>query len=178
MPRLTEVFTIRETVDFSEEEKEQLGLLIHDKKHLGVPEGTPVPGVEKALRAMSEVFAKPLYRGLSQKVDAKPGSVMKFKGYTSFSEDYDIAEGFAESYGSMMVLWLSRGWGFNYGKWYTKDLERIRDTDPDQWDAIDGDYLLGSAEDEKEWIFPLGSRFQVESVQEKHGYRIIKVRQL
>lgn len=176
--RLTEVFVIREEVEFSEEEKEQLGLLIHDKEHLGVPEGTPVAGVEKALRTMSKTSSKPLYRGLSQKVEAKPGMVLNFKGYTSFSEDVDIADGFADSYGTKMIMWVARGKGFNYGEWYRKDLEKIRDTDPAQWDAIDGDYLLGSAEDEKEWIFPLKSKFQVEQIQIKHGVTFIRVKQL
>ena len=74
-PRLTEVFVIREDVDFSDNEKEQLYYLIHDKNHLG-QHGTVISGLEKALRTTSTVSAKPLYRGLPRTEEIAPGTVL------------------------------------------------------------------------------------------------------
>ena len=35
-----------------------------------------------------------------------------------------------------------------YGEWYTA----LKEADPDEYDSVDGDYMIESAEEELEWI--------------------------
>lgn len=171
--RLEDVFM--ETREFTERELEDLMVIIHDKRHLAIGEGKPVPAIDKALRLHAESTQKLLYRGLAKKVDARVGSVLKFAGYSSFSEDRDVSWNFATTYGSNTLLELLGARGFCYWKWYVAQEEKSRVEDPEGFDASDGDYMIQSAKDEAEWLLPRNSKFRVTGVRDDGGMTIFSV---
>ena len=154
------------------EDEEELSYLVHDKNHVMTPKG--IPALDKAINSMSEECSVPLYRGLhSMSLDdfsnASPGKVVTFRGYTSFSEDPLIAQSFAKTSKTVLVL-SPTSKGFNYSGWLRSKMEDLREEDPDTFDESDGETLIETCDEEKEWIFPQGSSFRVISTSSKNGF--------
>lgn len=178
MTSMTNVFETKADAGFTEDEITDLGLLVHDKRHLGVAEGQPVPGLEKAFKIRSEVSKKPLFRGPSGKLKVpEVGSKFKLPGYSSFSEHKKIAENFARSHDSHVVLELEPGAkGFSYMRWMIQGWTEIKTDDPRLFDSQDGQHMIDTAEEEAEWIFRLKSVFQVLAVREAGGLTYVSVK--
>lgn len=174
MVKLSEVFTIGESDEFSDEEIADLSYLIHDKGHVGGHAAT-VPALEKALRTRGETCRVPLYRGLPK--DLGTQGRFSLDGYSSFTERQDVAVRFARSYGSDIVLRLEDGSGFNYHSWLEDLLEKQRMDDPKGYDAADGDFMLKSVREESEWILPRNSRFTVTGREERGEITVVTVQQ-
>jgi hypothetical protein len=64
--------------------------------------------------------------------------------------------------------------GFNYESYMSSLLKRMKRSDPEMFNMIDGPHLLGIVGFEKEWIFNIGSVFSVERVYERFNYKYIE----
>lgn len=166
---------IRESSEFTDDESLQLSLLQHDKRHVGVAQGQPVPAIEKALRIRSEKSNKSLFRGLTKPLDVTVGKKFKMRDYSSFSESDDVALRFAKGYGSKIVLELDGATGFCYWKWLVEKEEKLRAEDQEAFDAGDGYFMIEAAKEEAEWIIARNTEFTVLSVS-GNDPKIVKVR--
>lgn len=134
--------------------------LIHDKSHV-MSNKEPHPMMETIFSLAGEERSLPLYRGLHVAINAIPGETITFNRYESFSENFDIAKIFAKK-GIILKAVESRE-GFKYWEHML------------QYDEIDeDDYMKESLEEEKEWIFNIGSKFRVKEIYEQDGYKIIE----
>lgn len=152
------VKTLGEGGVFDSGDIEALHLLVHDKKH-AFDDNFNIPALDKAIKHLSQKCKFPLYRGVHYGLqDAfdltkKFGDIIKFDGYLSFSEDYNVAKEF----GNGIVLHLEQGAiGFNYSEWLRKELIRLKNEDYEEYDGMDGDYMIETCDEEREWILPGG----------------------
>jgi hypothetical protein len=159
------------------DDKETLYYLYHDKESI-LPDDFKgkLRGIEKALKNYSEV-APSLYRGLyPQEVEAigelEVGKVFSLKRYTSFSERLKIGLSFGE--GTRYVIYLKNGIGFNYWKFITEDLTKIKNEDPEEFENVDGGYILEFVNEEKEWIFSKEAKYKIEKFKTAHGFTVIE----
>ena len=144
--------------------KEFLFYLIHDKSHV-MGNDSKHPLMEKALHeCKGDVFAKPLYRGLYTETleDFAIGQDHTFTRYQSFSEHEGIAKKFSKR-GLILKAMHSRN-GLNYGQFLVDAFKDLEKTDPNSYSAEDGDYMIESAEEEAEHIFPIGTKFKVTAI--------------
>ena len=177
---LKDLYIFKESVKdgFTQSELEDLGLLQHDKAHAGDANGRRIAGLEKALTKFPSTSHAPLWRGMSKfKDDVSVGKILTLRNYTSFSEHRPIAEQFAKSYKTNVLMKLLHpAKGFNYGQWLVDDALEWKEKDPQYYHDIDGDFQVEGAKDEAEWIFPQASSFSVEEISEENGFKILVVK--
>ena len=147
-----------------EKVKEFLFYLIHDKSHV-MNNDSKHPLMEKALHeCKGNVFAKPLYRGLYTETleDFAVGQDHIFERYQSFSEHEGIAKKFSKK--GLVLKSTGSANGLNYGEFLVDSYQDLKKTDPKSYHAEDGDYMIESAEEEAEHIFPIGTKFKVTAI--------------
>lgn len=136
------------SVRLRQSEREVLGLLVHDKAHI-TNRGEPEKDLDSAIKKLKTKTTTELYRGVSDEelADIRAG---KANHYLSFSEDRKIAERFGKN-----IITLQPGVeGLNYGKWAEKDTLAFKRKDPKYWESQDGQHMLDTFREEKEWILP------------------------
>ncbi|MDD4111058.1 MAG: hypothetical protein PHS54_05905, partial [Clostridia bacterium] len=144
---------IKKNEVFSKKDKDELSYLIHDKLHLVSGPNEKIKSLEKAVNYYTEKSNVDLYRGVSNK---KIKSIIE-KGeldelYVSFSEDFNVAKGFGKN-----ILKLKKGnEGFNFYKNQLDELNSLKKRNRKSFDEADGDFLINSLNEEKEWILKNG----------------------
>lgn len=134
----------------SEKTKDVLAYLVHSKEHV-LMQGSKDASIEEALKKCSEVSAKTLYRGCSAAEFNKVAQGKSVDYYMSFSEDRAIAKQF----GPKLIV-LHKAKGFNYAAYLVAAMNDLRETNPKEFNSADGDFMIETAEEEKEWILPFG----------------------
>ena len=159
------------------DDKETLYYLYHDKEGILPDDFTgKLEGLEKAIKNYSET-APSLYRGLyPQEVESigklEVGRIFSFNRYTSFSERLKVGLSFGE--GTRYAIYLKNGKGFNYWKFITEDMNKIKKEDPQEFEDVDGEYIIQSMNQEKEWIFAREAKYKIEQFKTAHGYTVIE----
>ena len=159
----------------SEEDSEFLQYLIHSKHHV-MDSGRRNLNMESVLNLVSKKqVPKKLYRGLytkdidlfkehlEEEVEYYPDK------YQSFSEDLKVAKSFSK--GIIFVSDDNYG-GFPYSEFIEWHFSNLKKTDPDTYDAEDGDTIR--AESEKEWIFPMDNYWRIDKISKKGRYWIVE----
>ena len=153
---------------------EFLMYLIHDKEH-AMNNNKKEPQLDFVFNLVKNNKSNvKLYRGLylpEVKIlnELKEGDVIELKKYKSFSEDESFAKHFANKSKSFMML-TEHIDGFNYWKFGIYAFNDLKKNDPSAYNASDGDYMIESFEEEKEWIFDFDSKFKLDKKEEKNGY--------
>lgn len=157
----------------SDNENEFLLNLIHQKEH--------VMDNNQRIRELDKIFSmtknninnEPLYRGLyvENVDDFKVGKEYKFNRYQSFSEDLDMAKQFSQN-NIILQLDRSKG-GFNYAEYLKKYFSDLQQEDPEEFDMIDGEFMIDSADEEKEWLFNINSKVKIKNIEERDGFTFI-----
>ncbi len=152
---------------------EHLLYLVHDKDH--------VLDKKSKIGFMNTVFAScknnrskvKLYRGLyKEKIeDFVPGQTYTFARYQSFSEDLNIAKKFTKN--KLILLLTSHTGGFPYSHWMKDFYENMKKKDPQEYNSVDGDFMIETANEEKEWIFNIDTVINIVDVAERSGYTYI-----
>jgi len=156
----------------TDDDRETLHLLQHDKELTGAEYDQRLPAIDRALAMFKKPCTTPLYRGLPPgRGNASFDKLLKFKGYASFSESLEIAEGFADQTGVIVKLVRARD-AFCYYEWLESE---FRAMDRDSFEMADGDWAIQAARDEAEWIFPFASTFQVNRTTKRNGITLIEV---
>lgn len=132
---------------------DMLVYLVHNKDHV-FRKGHKDEDMEVALKLCGEKRNTPLYRGVSNvELEAMlAGEPINY--YTSFSEDKQAAQ----SFGTNVVTLKSAPLAFNYMAFSLWQLDQI---DQEEYEDIDGDFLKETLEQEREWILPFNSRYEV-----------------
>ena len=164
---------------FSEDDVEELSYLLHDKDHTALNNN---PAIEKAFRLYGETTTMPLYRGV-YKVEAQIlqsqniGDTFQLGRVTSFSENKNIAQGFA-SQGIMIEVVPGAEGCFNLMAFHVDFLNKIEAESPESFDMIDGDYQREESRREAEWLFPADSTYELLDTPEEGGLTIYKVKKV
>ena len=140
--------------------------LLHDKSHV-MGNTYKDPNMEKVFElTKNDTFNKPVYRGLYSETldDFKVGEVTVMNRYQSFSEHENIAKKFSKK-GLILKAVKSKG-GFNYGGFLVDYYNDLKIRFPQDYMMDDGDFLITSAEEEAEHIFPIGARFKVTAIKD------------
>lgn len=169
LKRLLETFDYSELTDY---EISTLNYLIHDKAQVTNSIGRTVPAIEKALRLYSEK-APDLFRGVYPEEkgflltykDIESGKAFSMDRYTSFSEKKEFALLFTTA--TNIMISVKNATGFCYWKYFVSSLEKLRNEDPQSFDAEDGDYLIGAAEEESEWILPMNAKYKLLNIKKE-----------
>jgi hypothetical protein len=142
-----------------------------------IESGKPLRSLENALKYYSE-STPILYRGLYEfemeifgKLEV--GKVLKPGRYSSFSEDLKIAKEFAAGESKCLAVLKSGAKGFAYWKYMVWQLEDLKNNDPEEYENSDGDYLLESTEQEKEWMMSMQAQYQVTEISKKGKFTAI-----
>ena len=138
--------------------------LIHDKSHV-MGNTYKDPSMEKVFAlTKNDTFNKPLYRGLYSETldDFKVGEVTTMDRYQSFSEHESIAKKFSQK-GLILKAVKSKG-GFNYGGFLVDYYNDLKVRAPRDYMMDDGGFMIESAEEEAEHIFPIGAKFKVTAI--------------
>jgi len=164
----------------SYDDKLDLSYLIHDKQAVLPEYGGKLEGLESALGKYSE-SAPQIYRGLYEEEvneigDLKKGKKFSFKGYTSFSERLKIGLTFGE--GTRFVLSVKNGYGFCYWKYNYTEFSELKKEDPQEFEDVDGEHMIESANKEREWILPRNAKFEIVDFKTDHGYTVVQVNQI
>ena len=163
----------------SNSDKEYLGQLMHDKKSYDDDGGPGGDGLKNAFKYYSEKSPK-VYRGIyeyeyKKLKKLKVGDSFESQSYLSFSESIKVAEEFADWDTIISAQNLT---GFCYWKYMVANMKELKKKDPEEFDYIDGQYAIESAEEEKEWIFPTNIKFKIVSRVKSRGYTIIEIKQI
>lgn len=119
---------------------------------------------------------KTLYRGISIKelLEHKltKGSTICFSRVTSFTEDFSLADSFSlHEYETGVILKIEGCEGvFNYSGYTSFIIDTVKGGCRDYKDHERFDYLndqMNMVEEEKEWMFPIGSEFNVIDIEHK-----------
>lgn len=118
---------------------------IHSDDHVG----ENLKPIIAKLQKNGDIPKMNLYRGCSdEELESIKTTGKTIVDTLSFSEDKNIAKGF----GKNIIEIESTVPMFCYHKflknWYTA----LRSIDPDEYDAVDGDFMIESADEELEWI--------------------------
>lgn len=138
--------------------------LIHDKSHV-MGNTYKDSNMEKVFAlTKNDTFNKPLYRGLYKETldDFKVGEVTTMDRYQSFSEHESIAKQFSQK-GLILKAVKSKG-GFNYGGFLVDYYNDLKVRAPRDYMMDDGGFMIESAEEEAEHIFPIGAQFKVTAI--------------
>lgn len=148
----------------SEEVINFLLYLVHDKSHV-MGNTYKDSRMEKVFAlTKNESFNKPLYRGLYSETldDFTVGEITPMDRYQSFSEHEAIAKRFSRQ-GLILKATKSKG-GFNYGGFLVDYYNDLKIRDPRDYNMEDGDFMIESAKEEAEHIFPIGAQFKVTAI--------------
>lgn len=137
------------------EAEETLGYLIHSKDHVFVKNRTH-PDMEEVFDKCSEPTELILYRGVSDEELKSILSNRPIDYYTSFSEDAHVAVAF----GKVIQLQGSPK-AFNYWRHMVDSFAELKEQNFDEYEASDGDFMVESLQQEKEWILPFGVQLKV-----------------
>ena len=168
---------------FSDDDVEDLGLLVHDKDHTYLNNN---PAIEKAFQLYGETTTMPLYRGV-YKVEAQIlqsqniGDTFQLGRVTSFSENKNIAQGFASqvaSQGIMIEVAPGAKGCFNLTAWHIDFLNKVEAESPEDFDMIDGDYQREASRGEAEWLFPADATYELLGSSEESGFMVYKVKKV
>lgn len=129
----------------SESDIEALLYVVHSDDHIGAK----LKSVVAKLQKIGEVPKMTLYRGCSDvELEAIKANKHSIVDTLSFSEDIKIAK----SFGKNIIEVEAKVPLFCYhkflGEWYTT----LKNVDASEYDAVDGDYMIETAEEELEWI--------------------------
>lgn len=158
------------SINFDDDTTENLLYLVHDKDHV-IDNKSKVGFLNKVFSAYKNNKSNvKLYRGLyTEKLeDFKFGSVYTFDRYQSFTEDLQIAHDFSKN---KLILQLNiHTGGFPYWRWMVDYYQKMKKEDPSEYDAVDGDYMIEAVEEEKEWIFNIGTKIRIIESFNKSAY--------
>ena len=164
---------------FSEDDVEELSYLLHDKDHTDLNNN---PAIAKAFRLYGETTTMPLYRGV-YKVEAQIlqsqniGDTFQLGRVTSFSENKNIAQGFA-SQGVMIEVVPGAKGCFNLMAFHVDFLNKVEAESPESFDMIDGDYQREESRREAEWLFPADTIYELLDTSEEGGFMVYKVKKV
>ncbi len=164
---------------FSDADVEELSYLLHDKDHTDLDNN---PTIAKAFRLYGETTTAPLYRGVYE-VEAQIlqsqniGDTFQLGRVTSFSENKNIAQGFA-SQGTMIEVVPGAKGCFSLVAFYVDFLNKIEAEDPAGFDMIDGSYQRDESLREAEWLFPAGATYELLDTPEEGGLTVYKVKKV
>jgi hypothetical protein len=164
---------------FSEDDVEELSYLLHDKGHTDLNNND---AIAKAFRLYGETTTMPLYRGV-YKVEAqilqskKIGDTFQLGRVTSFSENKNIAQGFA-SQGIMIEVVPGAEGCFNLMAFHVDFLNKVEAESPESFDMIDGDYQREESRREAEWLFPADAIYELLDTPEEGGFMVYKVKKV
>ena len=164
---------------FSEDDVEELSYLLHDKGHTNLNNN---PAIAKAFRLYGETTTMPLYRGV-YKVEAQIlqsqniGDTFQLGRVTSFSENKNIAQGFA-SQGIMIEVVPGAEGCFNLMAFHVDFLNKVEAESPESFDMIDGDYQREESRREAEWLFPADAIYELLDTPEEGGLIVYKVKKV
>lgn len=127
---------------------EDLYYLIHNKSH--VINNGPNDDLNEAISKFGQMTNKILYRGLSDKELNGIMTGNHVVEYMSFSEDENIAQRF----GKHVIKLQLKVNAFCLWQWGVHDILSLKFNSPGQYESSDGDYILESFLEEKEWILP------------------------
>lgn len=129
----------------TEDDIDTLMYVIHSDDHVG----SELKSVIAKLQKTGEVPKMTLYRGCSDvELEAIKANKHSIVDTLSFSENKNIAK----SFGKNIIEVEAKVPMFCYhkflGEWYTT----LKNVDASEYDAVDGDFMIESAEEELEWI--------------------------
>lgn len=143
--------------DLSDAARGMLGFLVHSKEHVFCKVSTD-ERMEEVLAKHSEVYNKPLYRGIRNKqelqdlLDGKPTS-----HYTSYSE----SEKYASNFGTVVTVQAPIV-AFNYSKYQAEEFEILKQSVTQEvFASYDGDYMIETAHQELEWVLGMGVKLKL-----------------
>jgi hypothetical protein len=157
----------------SDDTLEFLAYLSHDKGH-AMSNDSLVPEMAEVFKHITnEKQTTKLYRGLYSEnlEDFEVGKPYTFKRYQSFSEYESVAKEFSRQ-GIVLQLDGHQG-GFNYWEFEVDILKELDKADPDEYYSVDGDYVIESYENEKEWIFNIDATFVPTEIKEQGEFTYI-----
>ena len=164
---------------FSEDDVEELSYLLHDKGHTNLNNND---AIAKAFRLYGETTTMPLYRGV-YKVEAQIlqsqniGDTFQLGRVTSFSENKNIAQGFA-SQGIMIEVVPGAKGCFNLMAFHVDFLNKVEAESPESFDMIDGDYQREESRREAEWLFPADTIYELLDTREEGEFMVYKVKKV
>ena len=168
---------------FSEDDVEELSYLLHDKGHTDLNNND---AIAKAFRLYGETTTMPLYRGV-YKVEAQIlqsqniGDTFQLGRVTSFSENKNVAQGFASQVASQgIVIGVVPGAKgcFNLTAWHIDFLNKVEAESPEDFDAIDGNYQREASRREAEWLFPADTIYELLDTREEGEFMVYKVKKV
>lgn len=174
---------IRQESKLSKKELEQLSYLVHDKQHVikltkkGFSENKLL---NKLLTNDSTFSGKNLYRGLYQQEipsSIAVGEVVNLNKYASATEDIEVARQFSENNTSKLVVELENPLAYNYYQRMVSENNKLKNSDPEAYDDMDGDYINEVLLEEKEWIVP-GGKYQITKIRTENNQQIATVKQI
>lgn len=146
----------------SNDDKEVLNYLMHDKKHI-TQGGTRVVEIDNAILYLGKSIDKPLYRGVSDKELECILSGKHFNNYQSFSEIKEVAAKFGKH---VITIMCSNVKAFSLWEYGINDILELKQESIEQYEMVDGDGIIELYEEEKEWIIPFNSRLRIINVNE------------
>lgn len=174
---LKNLFENFDYAELSDSERRSLNYIIHDKKHVTSNIGYPFPVLDKAIEKYSEK-APVVFRGAyPQETYAlnrtKEGGTFSMNRYASFSESEEFARKYATKNSNTMMS-VKNGVGFCFWKYVVADMEKLRKEDPEAFQDEDGEYMIESAKEESEWIFPKNAKYRVINVKTEGELKILE----
>ena len=161
-------------VEFTLDEKIDLALFGHDKGHV-INRGGHVSAMDKALKYLSKKSSD-LWRGLYPEEIKLFDQDLEVDCYLSFSENREIAEGFAKR--SKVLLHAKSLTGFCYWQWGVADHLEQQEENPKVWDENDGQYSLDVLKKEAEWVIGHGTVLKVVDRKQDGEFTIIELEQV
>ena len=149
----------------SVEAEETLAYLIHDKAHVFVKHDKH-RDMEEVFDVCSESTELTLYRGVSEEELQTILGNRPIDYYPSFSEDANVAACFGK-----VIQIQGAAKAFNYWRHMVDSFAELKLQNFDEFDAVDGDFMIESLEQEREWILPFGLELNVVD-QEKLIFKI------
>lgn len=129
----------------SDSDIETLLYVVHSDDHVG-PE---LKSIIAKLQKNGEVPKMTLYRGCSDaEFEAIKANKHSIVDTLSFSEDKNIAKRFGKNVIEVEVKAPMFCYHKFLGEWYTT----LKNVNPDEYDSVDGDFMIEGAEEELEWI--------------------------
>jgi hypothetical protein len=148
--------------------------LIHDKSHI-FDSTIKNQTLESVFKKIGVGYSGKLYRGIT-KSDIKfykpdEDGNLKLSNYSSWTPDKNIAKMFGSD-GIILTLDVkdTSVKFINYYKFLVDYMKYLEKTDYDEFDDIDGEYIIESALEEKEIILPIGLKLRLQSSKDTYQY--------
>jgi hypothetical protein len=131
--------------------------LIHSKTHAWTGDPWhPDPDMVKVFKKYTSTYSKDLYRGTKSSDDIERLLEGYSIGFSSFSEHESIAKKFGK-----VITIKGPSQGFCYWDWIVNECEWLKENYEDEYDQIDGDFMISEAKKEAEWIMPHDMKLEV-----------------